>query len=83
MKHPHRRHVLHQAAGAAVLPIASHIGWAQTYQSRPVRIIVGFSAERCQQQAPLRPVLLNAAHRSRAAESVLTWVVPPENHIRA
>ena len=44
MRRPHRRHVLHLAAGAAVLPIASHIGWAQTYPSRPVRIIVGFSA---------------------------------------
>jgi tripartite-type tricarboxylate transporter receptor subunit TctC len=39
---PHRRKFLHLAAGAAALPAASHIASAQTYPSRPVRLIVGF-----------------------------------------
>ena len=43
MKLP-RRQFLHLAAGAAALPALSRIAWAQTYPSRPVRIIVGFSA---------------------------------------
>jgi tripartite-type tricarboxylate transporter receptor subunit TctC len=37
-----RRQSLHLAAGAAALPAASSIARAQTYPSRPVRIIVGF-----------------------------------------
>ena len=44
MKPPHRRKFLHLAAGAVVLPFASHIARAQAYPSRPVRIIVGFPA---------------------------------------
>jgi tripartite-type tricarboxylate transporter receptor subunit TctC len=44
MKLPHRRHFLHLAAGAAALPAASRFAWAQTYPSRPVRVIVGFGA---------------------------------------
>jgi len=40
----HRRQFLHLAAGAAALPTLSHLVWAQTYPSRPVRIIVGFAA---------------------------------------
>jgi tripartite-type tricarboxylate transporter receptor subunit TctC len=43
MKLP-RRTFLHLAAGAAVVPAASRVAWAQTYPSRPVRIIVGFPA---------------------------------------
>jgi len=39
-----RRKFLDLAAGSAVLPAMSHIGWAQSYPSRPVRIIVGFPA---------------------------------------
>jgi tripartite-type tricarboxylate transporter receptor subunit TctC len=39
-----RRQFLHLAAGAAALPAISRIGWAQSYPSRPVRIIVGFAA---------------------------------------
>ena len=39
MKLP-RRNFLHLAAGAAALPAVSRIAWAQTYPSRPVRIIV-------------------------------------------
>ena len=39
-----RRRVLHLAAGAAALPAVSRFAWAQVYPSRPVRIIVGFSA---------------------------------------
>jgi tripartite-type tricarboxylate transporter receptor subunit TctC len=41
MKLPRRR-FLHLAAGAAALPAVSDFAWAQTYPSRPVRIIVGF-----------------------------------------
>jgi tripartite-type tricarboxylate transporter receptor subunit TctC len=44
MKLPHRRQFLHLAAGAAALPAASRIGWAQTYPTRPVHIMVGFAA---------------------------------------
>jgi tripartite-type tricarboxylate transporter receptor subunit TctC len=43
MKLP-RRNFLHLAAGAAALPAASRIAWAQAYPSRPVRIIVTFAA---------------------------------------
>jgi tripartite-type tricarboxylate transporter receptor subunit TctC len=42
MKLPHRRQFLDLAAGAAALPAVSRIAWAQTYPSRPVRIVVGF-----------------------------------------
>src|SRR5262245_11971478 len=41
MKLP-RRQFLHLAAGAAALPAVSRIARAQTYPTRPVRIIVGF-----------------------------------------
>jgi len=37
-----RRKFLQLAAGAAALPVISRIAWAQTYPSRPVRIILGF-----------------------------------------
>src|SRR5665213_2435544 len=39
-----RRGFLRLAAGAAALPIVSPIARAQTYPSRPVRMIVGFAA---------------------------------------
>ena len=39
-----RRQFLHLAAGAAALPAVSRFAWAQTYPSRPVRMIVGFAA---------------------------------------
>jgi tripartite-type tricarboxylate transporter receptor subunit TctC len=39
-----RRQSLHLAAGAAALPAASRIARAQSYPSRPVRMIVGFAA---------------------------------------
>jgi tripartite-type tricarboxylate transporter receptor subunit TctC len=42
MKLP-RRTFLHLAAGAAVLPAVSRIAWAQTYPTRPVRIVVPFA----------------------------------------
>jgi tripartite-type tricarboxylate transporter receptor subunit TctC len=42
MKLP-RRHFLHLATGAAALPVVSHFAWAQTYPTKPVRIIVGFA----------------------------------------
>jgi len=41
MKFP-RRNFLQLAAGAAALSAVSRIAWAQTYPTRPVRIIVGF-----------------------------------------
>src|SRR4030088_908858 len=44
MKLPHRRHVLHLAAGAAALPTVSRFARAQAYPSRPVRIVVPFAA---------------------------------------
>lgn len=44
MKLPHRRNILHLAAGAAVLPLASHIARAQAYPSRPITILVGYAA---------------------------------------
>jgi len=37
-----RRKFLQLVAAAAVLPAASRIAWAQSYPTRPVRIIVGF-----------------------------------------
>jgi tripartite-type tricarboxylate transporter receptor subunit TctC len=41
MKLPRRR-FLHLAAGAAALPVLPRVAWAQTYPTRPVRIIAGF-----------------------------------------
>jgi tripartite-type tricarboxylate transporter receptor subunit TctC len=41
MKLP-RRNFLHLLTGAAALPAVSRIAWAQTYPTRPVRVIVGF-----------------------------------------
>jgi len=43
MKLP-RRQFLHLAAGAAALPAVSRFAWAQTYPTRPVRIVVGLPA---------------------------------------
>lgn len=39
-----RRRFLHVVAGAAALPVLSGFAAAQTYPSRPVRIVVGFAA---------------------------------------
>ena len=43
MKLP-RRQFLHLAAGAAALPVVSRFAWAQTYPTRPVRIVVPAAA---------------------------------------
>jgi tripartite-type tricarboxylate transporter receptor subunit TctC len=43
MKLP-RRKFLHLAAGAATLPVLSRVAGAQTYPTRPVRVLVGFAA---------------------------------------
>ena len=43
MKLP-RRQFLHLAAGAAALPAVSRFAWGQAYPSRPVRMLVGFTA---------------------------------------
>jgi tripartite-type tricarboxylate transporter receptor subunit TctC len=44
LKFPHRRQFLHLAAGAATLPVVPRISKAQSYPSRPVRLIVGYAA---------------------------------------
>jgi len=44
MKLPHRRKFLHLAAGVAALPAVSRIARAQTYPTRPVRIIASAAA---------------------------------------
>jgi tripartite-type tricarboxylate transporter receptor subunit TctC len=43
MKLSHRRQFLHLAAGAAALPAVSRFALSETYPSRPVRWIVGFT----------------------------------------
>jgi len=43
MKLP-RRKFLHLTAGTSALPALSRIAWAQSYPTRPVRMIVGFPA---------------------------------------
>src|SRR5258708_18290183 len=40
MKLPHRRQILHLAAGAAALPVVSPIARAQTYPTRLITMIV-------------------------------------------
>ena len=37
-----RRTFLHLTAGAAALPAASRLAWAQTYPSRPITMVVGY-----------------------------------------
>ena len=44
MKLPHRRQFLHLTSGAVALPALSRIASAQTYPTRPVRLVVGFAA---------------------------------------
>ena len=44
MKFPNCRQFLHLAAGATAVPAASRIAGAQTYPTRPVKIIVGQAA---------------------------------------
>ena len=39
-----RRRLLQLAAGAAALPAVSRLAWAETYPSRPIRIVVGYPA---------------------------------------
>jgi tripartite-type tricarboxylate transporter receptor subunit TctC len=43
VKLPHRRQFLHLAAGAAALATVTRIAQAQTYPTRPVRIVVPFA----------------------------------------
>jgi tripartite-type tricarboxylate transporter receptor subunit TctC len=43
MKHP-RRHFLHLVAGAGALPVVSRIARAQTYPTRPVRIVIPYAS---------------------------------------
>src|SRR5262245_33913483 len=44
MKLSHRRKFLHLAAGAAALPALSRVARAQTYPTKPVRLVVGYAA---------------------------------------
>lgn len=44
MKLLHRRNFLHLTAGAAALPATSRIAKADTYPSRPIRLLVGYPA---------------------------------------
>src|SRR5215472_10625266 len=44
MNLPNRRQFLHLAAGFSALPAISRAARAQTYPSRPVRLIAGFPA---------------------------------------
>jgi tripartite-type tricarboxylate transporter receptor subunit TctC len=44
MKLPHRRQFLHLAAGAAALPAVSRVARAQTYPTRPIRLVVPSAA---------------------------------------
>src|ERR1044071_6493030 len=44
MKLPHRRQFLNLAASAVAVPAMSRIARAQSYPTRPVRIVVGFPA---------------------------------------
>jgi tripartite-type tricarboxylate transporter receptor subunit TctC len=44
MKLPHRRQFLHLAGGAVALTAMPRLAGAQTYPTRPVRIIVTFAA---------------------------------------
>ena len=39
-----RRSLLGLAAGAAALPAAARMTWAETYPARPVRLLIGFNA---------------------------------------
>jgi tripartite-type tricarboxylate transporter receptor subunit TctC len=43
MKLPHRREFLHLAAGVATLPAVTRIATAESYPTRPVRLLVGFA----------------------------------------
>jgi tripartite-type tricarboxylate transporter receptor subunit TctC len=44
VKLPHRRQLLHLAAGAVALPVVSRVARAQAYPTRPVRLISAFPA---------------------------------------
>ena len=54
-----RRQVLELATGAVAFAAISRSARAQTYPTRPVRIIVGFPAGERQRQAVQRPVLID------------------------
>ena len=40
---PHRRQFLHLAAGTAAFPAVSRIATAQTYPTRPIRLVLPFA----------------------------------------
>jgi len=92
MKLP-RRNFLHLAVGAAALPAAPRIALAQTYPSRPVRIIVGVAAGGAQDTVARligqwlserlgQPFLIE--NRPGASTNIATEVVvksPPDGYI--
>ena len=57
-----RRKFLHLAVGAAALPAASRVAWAQSYPSRQITMIVPFAAG-----GPADTVARIMAERMRAA----------------
>ena len=69
MKFPHRRKFLYLAAGAAAFPAVSRIASAETYPSRPVRIIVGFPAP----EATGRPVRLTTSSSPKDGDLMDVW----------
>ena len=72
MKLP-RRKFLHLAAGAAALPALPRIARAQTYPSRPLRLVVGFPAG---QTADLIARLVGQGLSERLGQPVVIDNVP-------
>src|SRR5262249_10862848 len=87
-----RRQFLHLAAGAAALPALPHIARAQSYPSRPVRIVVGLPAgagadivarliSQCVSERLAQPFLVE--NRSGAAGNIAAEAVvraPPDGY---
>jgi hypothetical protein len=69
MKLPHRRQFLHLAAGAAALPTVSRVARAQTYPTKPVRLIVGYAP--ADRKTLSRGSLLNGFRTGLASNSLL------------
>jgi hypothetical protein len=70
MKLP-RRQFLHLAAGAAAPPAVARFAMAQTYPTRPVRIVVGFAPERVWLQPRYRSLAHTIGSRQISLRSAL------------